>query len=366
MTTLLETSACSGAHFVYEWSGSAFEIGRQHGETLRDEIIGEFAPALQSAAGVLGVSEARVLDRHRALYERQFAALLPRAIEEIQGIARGAELSYEQAFFAATRDGVRPTQLADGCTAFFCGKSTTRTGGVLLGQTKDTPAPLSRYRIMKLHYDDGLRVVTLNYPGWIAHAGISSNGLANTGNSLYAAPPDEETVPFSLLKRLVMEKNSTQEVLRSVAGLHFENCCVIIGDAAGAGICIEYVAGRQSTRDVSGEAFGHANSVLDPELKPLEDNAHDLCGDSASSPFRQKRIQHFLDEARGDLNVDRLKTFVADHEEYPHSICRHGECGDSSTTAAFIADLDAAALHVCIGNPCIAPFTEYSVAAKAN
>jgi isopenicillin-N N-acyltransferase-like protein len=356
-------SAQSGVHHFYEWSGSAYEIGNQHGQALR-EIIREFAPALQSGAEVHGQSEAQFLDRYRALYEPFFIEFVPRAIEETRGLAYGAQLSYEQAFFAATRDGARtppPTQTEEGCTAFFCGPGTTRDGHTLIGQTKDTSAPLARYRIMKLCYDDGLRVLSLNYPGWLTHIGLSSHGLANTGNSLYAEAPSGETVPFLLLKRLVLEKKTVAEVLSMTAKLHFENGCFFVGSSNGEGVCIEFVAGRQAVRDVSQQAFGHANSVLTPGLQIYEKGDKNASGDMASSPCRQKNVQHRLDEKWGNLDMDILEGIAADHHEYPYSICRHGIPGQSRTTAACIADLTGSKARICIGNPCAAPFHEYSL-----
>jgi isopenicillin-N N-acyltransferase-like protein len=359
----IQRSAQSGDHHVYRWSGSPYEIGRQHGQALRHEIVQELMPALQSAAGVLGWSEARVLDRHRALYETVFEELVPRAVEEIKGLAQGAELSYEQAFFAATRDGAKPSQpmkSGEGCTAFFCGRNTTRDANILMGQTKDTPSCLSRYRIMQFRYDDGLRIVQLNYPGWIAHIGLSSHGLANTGNSLYAQSPDGDSVPFSLLKRLVMERKTIEDVLAAVSKLQFENCCVIIGSSSGHGLCIEFVAGRRSVREISQHAYGHANAILDRDLQSLEEPSADTLGNLASSRCRQNNVQDLLNKNKGQLDLETLKHILSDHTDYPNSICRHGVRGELRTTSAFIADLTACKVHLCIGNPCVSPFQEYS------
>ena len=96
----------------------------------------------------------------------------------------------------------------------------------------------------------------MNYPGWIANLCLTSDGLATTGNSLYAAAPDKPTAPGSFLKRLVMEKRSTQEVLDAIRGMTFENGCIMVGDRSGHMVCIELAAGRVNIRDVSGQAFG--------------------------------------------------------------------------------------------------------------
>lgn len=118
----------------HDWHGSAHDIGFQHGKTLSRQIVAECQPALDAAAA----SNGQTVD--------------------------GFLLRY--AFFATTRDGARLSFGKDeGCTAFHTAADTTADGHVLLGQTKDTGAPLERYHIMRRVYDDGLAVLTLNYAG---------------------------------------------------------------------------------------------------------------------------------------------------------------------------------------------------------
>ncbi|MEO6907164.1 MAG: C45 family autoproteolytic acyltransferase/hydrolase, partial [Abditibacteriaceae bacterium] len=176
-------------HKVHHWSGSPFEIGLRHGRALCAQIRSEYEPALREFAQCCRQSEGQVLDGLVRHLEPIFQQYVPHAVEEIQGLAQGSELSFPQAFFAATRDGLAfPSQndiaLDDGeCTAVVCGKGTTQNGEVLIGQTKDTCAPLERYHIMRLDYSDGRRSIVLNYPGWCANIGLTSHGLCFTGNS---------------------------------------------------------------------------------------------------------------------------------------------------------------------------------------
>lgn len=344
-------------HQVHTWSGTPFEIGVQHGRALRNEIIAEAKGAFAAFAKNRGWSEPRALDFARSEWEPLFEKHVPRAIEEIKGIAEGGGFEYAWTFFAAVHGGTKamPPRSGD-CTAFACGGKTTQDGKVLIGQTKDTSAPLSRYRIMRLNYRDGHRAVLLNYPGWIANIGITAGGLASTANSLYARQPAAETAPVSLLRRLVMEKDSVAEVLKAIRGLAFDNGCATIGDASGRVVCLECVDGRINTRDVSGRAFCHANSVLCEEFQALEDA---VLG-SPSSPLRQTNLQRLLASKRGSITVDDLKRFTADHTHFPLSVCRHRSEEDPLwTTAAFVADLTGRALHIAIGNPCVARFETY-------
>ncbi|MEO7650759.1 MAG: C45 family peptidase [Bryobacteraceae bacterium] len=343
----LPTDGKRGDHHVYNFSGTPFDIGKQHGEALAREIHAEAAPALRQLGGKTPAYLAR--------YEGIFRERMPAVLDEIRGIGEGARMSYADAFFAATRDMTR----TGACTAVVCSGKQSIGNRPLIGPTKDTGAPLDRYRILRLRYASGRRMVVWNYPGWIANLCLSSDGVASTGNSLYAAAPDKPTAPGSFLKRLVMEKRSTQEVLDEIRGMSFENGCLMVGDRTGHMVCIELVAGRTVVRDVSGQAFGHANEILSTEVKK-----HETTTRSPSSPLRQVSIDRILHDGAGRISVEYLKEAFRNHKDFPLSVCRHASPRDNEiTTAAFIADLSSLEMHIAIGNPCVAPFQVYALPA---
>jgi isopenicillin-N N-acyltransferase-like protein len=334
-----------GEHHVYEFRGSPFAVGRQHGKALQTEIRVEAQQPFER----LRDGGARVLARYEGLFREHF----PHVIEEIHGMAEGAGLPYPYAFFAATRDSMR----TESCTAVAVSGKQTADGRPLLGQTKDTSAPLDRFRIMRIAYESGRRMVMLNYPGWIGNLCLTSDGLSFTGNSLYGDGPRKSSAPASFLKRMVMEKGSTQQVLDAVKGMVFENGCYLIGDRGGHIVCLEAMAGRIAVRDVSGQAFGHANDVLCREIKKYERQ-----NGSASSPLRQASIERILLADAGRISVASLKQAFQNHQDFPLSICRHPSPRDGSTTnASFIADLGALEMHIAIGNPCVAPYVRYEL-----
>lgn len=344
-----------GEHHVYDLHGSPFQVGRAHGEALSAEIRKEAGAAVESLARRLALPPEAALERFRSRYEGLFREHLPLALEEIRGLAEGARLSYAYAFFAATRDQARAP--AEGCTAFYAGGPATAGNRVLLGQTKDTSAPLSRYRILRIAYDSGRSMVLLNYPGWIGNIGLTSAAMSFSGNSLYASAPPGPTVPGSLLKRLVLERSSVPELLSEIRGMSFENGCYLVADRAGAAVCLECVAGRVEAIPIDRRAYGHTNDILSASLRPLEGKSG-----SASSPLRQKNIHRLLSRASGAITAGRMEKILRDHTDFPLSICRHPSPLDpDTTTAAFIADLTAQEIRIAIGNPCTAPFVRYLV-----
>ena len=350
----------AGCHQVYRWRGSPYEIGVQHGHALRCEILTEMRPALEQFALVRGLTEARAASEARAMWGPLFERHTPSVIEEIKGLAQGCGIDEDLAFFAALHGGTKTTQLAvENCTAFACSGNSCADGHVIIGQNKDSPAPLTRYRIMELTREDGHGSILLNYPGWAANIGLTSRGMSFTGNSLSARPPGHETTPISFLRRLILERETVDEVLAHIDGLSFDNGCTLIADRTGRAVCLESVAGQLDIRDISGQAFAHANSIQSDSLRPLEDA---ILG-SPSSPLRQANLQRLLDDRAGSITVDDATRFLSDHTDFPLSVCRHKSKQDPLwTTAAFVADLTVGEIHIAIGHPCAAPFQRYTPA----
>jgi isopenicillin-N N-acyltransferase-like protein len=344
-----------GRHLVYDFEGTAAEVGQRHGEALRKEIIAEAQPSAEALARRKGLPVEDALKRVAAAYEPIFREHVPSAIEEIRGMAEGAKVSYPFAFWAATRDGMRGD-----CTAVAASGRRCAGGGVLIGQNKDTSAPLERFRIMRMRYRGGPVRIMLNYPGWIGNLCLSSDGLCFTGNSLYAPAPGRGSMPLSLLKRILMERGSVRGALDETRDMVFANGCFLIAGADGQAVCVEIAGGRREVRDVSGAAFGHANSILLEPLKRMEQNQ------SASSPARQKRVDQMLRERSGALTAADFQAIFSDHGGFPLSICQHPEPPkNSGTNASFVADLAARCMHIAIGNPCVGGYVRYALDAPS-
>jgi isopenicillin-N N-acyltransferase-like protein len=110
--------------------------------------------------------------------------------------------------------------------------------------------------------------------------------------------------------------------------------------------------------DVSQQAYGHANSILSPELAPFTTERK-----GSTSPFRQATVQRLLDAKRGAITAEELQRIFADHANFPASICRHPRQNGTSpsTTGAFVSNLTDRHMDIAIGNPCLAPFKRYGM-----
>ena len=103
-------------------------------------------------------------------------------------------------------------------------------------------------------------------------------------------------------------------------GLRFSDGALTFADRDGGILQLESAAGRSVWRDLSGVPISvHANHILAPSLKPLEDAAGGW-GETfmADSRSRQQRLEELLGVGRGGsgkgegVSVQTLQTVLAD------------------------------------------------------
>jgi len=343
--------------FVCRFSGTRYDTGRFHGRHCRAGIHKELANALRVTAEHFSTDEQgamRSVSRYRPWVKQH----LPRLLPEIRGIADGSGISEEAAFFLALWNGLKPSPKSD-CTSLYCGKAVTADKSVYIGQTKDTPPQDGRYRVMHFNYSDGLELILLNYPGWIANVGITSNGIGFTGNALYSRQPPAEFVPCSLLLRAILESSSSAEILQYVEAEPWQDGCLQIGTRSDNAYCVEFLSGRAFIRGITDTSNGHANSILTPEMQHLD------CSDKGlpCSQKRQETITQLLEKSPQKPGPDLIRMMLSDHRNSPESICHHAQSAQATrTTAAFYANLSLGWMDVAIGYPCVTPFVRHQLA----
>ena len=338
------------------FAGSSHEVGYEHGKTFAGQIRRELELALALHSRSACNSEPLFAKaKSLAPWIRQN---LPGYLDEVRGLAEGAGLCEDAALFLATSDGLRPNTEGS-CTSFYCGPASTQDGSVCVGQTKDTPPREGRYHVMRFRYQNGPEMILLNYAGWLANIGITSRGLGLCGNALYVSKQAPEYLPFSLLKRAILQCSSMDEARQFIEATAWQDGFLSIAARTGEAIFVELILGRAHCRIIKGEAQGHANSILTTEYQHLDRSAED----SPCSSRRQKTVEQALQEETGRISSKFLRTLLADHRNAPDSICRHAQTPtENRTTAAFIANLSKGWMDIAVGHPCTAQFHRHQLA----
>jgi isopenicillin-N N-acyltransferase-like protein len=102
------------------------------------------------------------------------------------------------------------------------------------------------------------------------------------------------------------------------------------------------------------DACLHTNHYLTPQFAVYE--THTV----PDSPARLDRLTGLVGDARGRINAEMLKGWLADHAGDPGAICRHGANG-WHTIAGYIAEPAKGLFHVRRGYGCAGTWKVYEV-----
>ena len=284
-------------------------------------------------------------------------ALSPAYVEEVRGLADGAGLSFDEALICQVRGAATRRADDDGCTAFAVTGAGTAGGRTYAGQNQDLgPEYADVGIVLRLAPADGRpRVAMFTFAGQLGYMGMNEHGVAHFANALGNAPW-RRGLPHYPLKRRCFEMSSVEQCLQVVRDTRLCSAGnMVFCDGQGGIADVEIrPEGVALYEDEDPDRRLHTNHYISPEFTGFED------GNTPDSCPRLERFRQLVGAAWGDITVDDLKAFLADHDGDPGGVCRHGAKG-SWSVAGYIADPAAGVLHVRRGLGCTGTWTEVPV-----
>ena len=179
-TTLLEVSA----------SGAPGDLGLQHGRCAKALIRTVYATRMARARR--GSSEEDVLISAMR-YQRYVAKYAPELLEEVDGIALGAGISLDAAFFLQVATELELTagnaanDMSEGCSSLG---GIDPEAGPFIAQNWDQPLETLRTQIiLRLRPRGGNEVMMFTRAGVIGYIGVGAAGVGLLINQLYSPGP---------------------------------------------------------------------------------------------------------------------------------------------------------------------------------
>jgi isopenicillin-N N-acyltransferase-like protein len=351
---------------VLRAAGGHREVGRAIGTAA--------APVLREAVAFDAVLPAgRSRGEQLALatrYRDATRAATPWLVEEIDGAAEGASVD-PLALFAASIEEiwpVRPSQagtterVPGRCSDLVVGPPFTADGRLYVAHTNDLGEDSEAQLVAVEWLVPGEPVVfSIGIGPWIS-VGWNDAGLSLTGNEL--TPNDERVgVPRLLMVREQLTARTLEAaVAMALRSDRASSYNTVFAHRDGRVANVEGSGGDAVVRSIGpGETLAHANHYVEPAMLRYE-------GDVAyarRSAIRYGRACALLAGAAaappGTVTPGVLRTWLADHEGVPDSICRHpgpasepaarGE-GQVKTVFWVIADVTAGVIRYGRGNPC--------------
>jgi len=341
---------------LIEVSGTNREMGRQIGEARREQVQHSVENAhllIEQSYNTLELTwnganiQAR---KYLPFAEERY----PQYVDELRGIAEGANVSFDDlmvvnAMEAVAMDALHLTR----CTSFAVNEQRTADGHVLIGHNEDwVPEDEKDVYVVSARPNDEPPFLAMTYGGLIPNVGFNAYGIAQAIDSVY--PNDSRIgIPRLVLARAVLAS-------RRISGAIGRT--LIPHRAAGYNHLIVHESGEMYSVEVSARRFEilhgtdgyitHTNHYLSQAMKEIEKDPEELI----SSRVRYFRANRLLRE-NSTHTIKTLQAIQKDHVNLPNSICNHNNAGidpmdRESTITALVIDLTAREMHIAWGNPC--------------
>jgi isopenicillin-N N-acyltransferase-like protein len=309
--------------------GSPAEIGIAYGTMADDDIKAAIAFYRKWAEQVDARWEALVADTKPFMDAARDAA--PGAVEEMEGIARGAGVPAEDLAVLNCFEEVWPDDV-EACTS-------VATPRFLLHAEMWT-AGHARVVVLRAEPSDSTPFVSPTCAGFLPAVGLNDAGFALGVDSL-AATDDDVGVPRCFVARAALGADSIQGAQAAMA---------MPGRSGGYG----YVLGAPNRSLVTETSASTCISRKDENVHTNHYLFSEPPGRSSStnSVTRLTRAREFL--AQGEpADLEACKAFLSDHANQPDSICRHAERDtDTATVFGMICDTVSGDVFASDGNPC--------------
>jgi isopenicillin-N N-acyltransferase-like protein len=318
-------------------AGTHREVGFQIG-TATAEVVRRHAAAIDAGR----LAEA-------AAYRAVTAAELPWLVEEMDGVAEGADADPLAVFAASIEEiSVEEPAPASRCSDLMAASPATPDGHIWAAHNNDL-GPESEDELVALEWRvPGDPVVfTIGIGPWIS-VGFNSAGLALTGNEL--SPNDDRVgIPRLLLVRDILRRRTLSEAAE--AALHPRRASSynnLLSHRDGGVVSVEGSATDAELLypDERG-TLAHTNHYTSARMAAYERDPSEIDG----SCTRQRTARSWLE--RGPATPELLRQALSDHEGAPDSLCRHIEHGAQSKTVFWcLADVTEGTVRYGRGNPC--------------
>jgi isopenicillin-N N-acyltransferase-like protein len=323
--------------------GSAYDCGREYVEIVQSRYPGyhRYLDTLE---------EWRNLPKHVETLFDQYAPHIP-------DIHRGMLA----AFSPATGQSTQPAPEED-CTSFGVNGSFTADGKPLSGQNKDTVLQSeSLYIVLRMRVTGAPTILVLAYPGEVLGYGMWSTGMTIFRNALPSTADNLKGLSMVQFGLLALSGRSVEEAgeLALREGVRNQGN-LLLSDSSGKSINVEFNAGGVEVLPAEDGLCVHANHPTG--AKTLQHERQNNPDYARNSRLRHQQITSLLAEARGTLTPRECFCCLADHENQPDCLCRHGESDteDICTTASVVAEPSRGVLHVVRSNPCRSQPVSYS------
>jgi isopenicillin-N N-acyltransferase like protein len=359
-------------------AGTSYQRGQQYGSQAAARVR-RSVQAYQQAFAHFAGWDWDTVRREAGRFEAPVGKFRPAYLEEMRGIADGAGLDLtdvlainvrtEVMYSAKARQAPRsdehrndkPRPPAE-CSAFAYVPAPGQAGPAISGQNWDWLLHSAQTLVvLESRQDDGPDFVTVVEAGLLAKTGMNAAGLGLVTNALVTdADVGEPALPYHVLLRAVLDCATVTEALQVLqAAPRSSSANYLIAHASGAALDVEAAPGdftRLYPLYPEDGLLLHTNHFLAPRIEPADLGPWAM----PTSFVRLQRLRAAQAAAKTAMTLDDFRTLLADHADYPNSICAHPDPAEhpreqGATIASVLMDLTARRMWLAAGHPCQVP-----------
>jgi isopenicillin-N N-acyltransferase-like protein len=362
--------------------GTPRERGRTHGETLRPIIrdgMQRWMDTINSSTGMQPNDYIEQFVEHTD-FMPAIERWTPHLLEEVRGIAEGADLSFRDAYvyqlmdeewsFRSQASRMRGAERLEHCSMVGCfGEGTAPT---ILAQNMDLPGYYDGTQTLLhiKHHDQELESLVFTAAGLIGTTGLNSLGIGVCVNTLAQLTQSSTGLPVAFVTRSLLESRSLRAATGRVQSFsHASGQNYAIGDEHSIED-FECSANKVVQFAVGPRRIYHTNHPLANDDHPPRtergtasavSNGADVVAQSGTSPLSNSEQRFaFLDGVVGGgsspLTVDAVNSILRT-TDVPISVARKGNDG-GMTLGSLIMELSSPpVLHIAFGPPAETEYT---------
>jgi isopenicillin-N N-acyltransferase-like protein len=257
------------------------------------------------------------------------------------------------------------------CTDILVNQKATADGGVYAAHTEDWRAGDQEHLVLVSgRPTNEPSFLAMSLGGIELDAGMNSAGLCFAGNSLYQNDTRVGIPKLCLARKLLASRNIGQAMSVVTSSERASSYNINLGHKSGEIFCIEGSASDYAVLYPRDGYLVHTNHYLDARMMRYEMAFRARSGTTlegwSDTLVRYHRAKRLVRSHLGQIGVSVLKGMLSDHVDHPNSICYHGDRRDdpsarTKTIFALVMDLTRSRMHLCVGNPCVGEWREFSL-----
>lgn len=316
----------NGIYYI-EVSGTAYEMGKQHGILLRDQIIDSIADYKANVIEMFGQKPAeKIFDwvLNKTNFKTGMNEHIPDVMKELKGIADGAGVPFddlllanmfEEVYEAAPmHTGQKPIEpRVQGCTSFTVESGHQRFSG----QNMDYSGNLQGKQLVIRYNYPNRQLLMYGFVGQVGGIGVNSDGLSVFVNTLpQGKKRDNDGLGSTFVLRMLLEQGSVDSAIAKLeATPRFAGTNYVLTDHS-KGVIAESDANEVILRrqtDTTPYVVG-TNHVLHLKhrhhIPGSYENGEAVRGSIEMTIERMEYAENYIKNAGAELNAKSLKELL--------------------------------------------------------